>query len=69
MLIRKGLSASANTGASWNQTYFLGLLALSCENAGLADEAFDVLPELWSTPTAPTNDGSRRSCIGRKVNG
>ena len=43
VLIRKGLSASANAGASWNQTYFLGLLAQSCEDAGLADEAFEVL--------------------------
>jgi predicted ATPase len=43
VLIRKGLSAGASAGASWNQSYFLGLLALSCENAGLADEALDVL--------------------------
>jgi class 3 adenylate cyclase/predicted ATPase len=43
VLIRKGLSASANAGASWNQTYFLGLLAQSCEDAGLADEALEAL--------------------------
>jgi predicted ATPase len=42
-LMRKGLSEIASTGASWNQTYFLGLLALSCEKAGFADEAFDAL--------------------------
>jgi predicted ATPase len=42
-LMRKGLSEIASTGASWNQAYFLGLLALSCEKAGFADEAFDAL--------------------------
>ncbi len=42
-LMRNGLSEIASAGASWNQTYFLGLLALTCENAGLADEAFDAL--------------------------
>ena len=43
VLMRKGLSEIGSAGASWNHTYFLGLLALSCENAGLADEAFDAL--------------------------
>ena len=42
-LMRKGMSEIASAGASWNQTYFLGLLALTCENAGFADEAFDAL--------------------------
>lgn len=43
VLMRKGLFEIASTGASWNQTYFLGLFALSCEKAGFADEAFDAL--------------------------
>jgi predicted ATPase/class 3 adenylate cyclase len=43
VVMRKGLSEIASAGASWNQTYFFGLLALSCENAGLADDAFDAL--------------------------
>ena len=41
--MRKGLFEIASAGASWNQTYFLGLFALSCEKAGFADEAFDAL--------------------------
>lgn len=43
VLMRKGLSEIGSAGASWNHTYFLGLLALSCESADLADEAFDAL--------------------------
>jgi class 3 adenylate cyclase/predicted ATPase len=43
VLIRKGLSASASAGASWNQSCFLGFLARSCEDAGLADDASDAL--------------------------
>jgi predicted ATPase/class 3 adenylate cyclase len=43
LLIRRGLLEIERTGASWNQSYFLGLLALSCEDAGFADEAFDAL--------------------------
>jgi predicted ATPase len=42
-LIRRGLLEVGRTGASWNQSYFLGLLALSCEDAGFTDEAFDTL--------------------------
>jgi predicted ATPase len=43
VLMRKGLSEIAGTGASWNQSYFSGLLALSYDEAGFADEAFDAL--------------------------
>ncbi len=42
-LIREGLSERAKAGARWNQTYFLSLLAESCENAGQADEALDIV--------------------------
>ena len=42
-LIRKGMAEIAGAGASWNQSYFLALLALGCEKAGLTDEAHDAL--------------------------
>ena len=70
VLIRKGLSASANAGASWNQTYFLGLLARSLARTPASPTRRSTFsPEPSNTPTTPTNDGSRRSCIDRRVNG
>jgi predicted ATPase len=41
-LAREGLAAEIATGSTFNQTYFLGLVAQNCERAGHDEEAFDV---------------------------
>jgi predicted ATPase len=42
-LIRKGLAKRSAMGASWNQPYYLALLALTNDRAGQADEAINLL--------------------------
>ena len=42
-LIRKGLAKRSEMGASWNQPYYLALLALTNDRAGQADEAINLL--------------------------
>jgi predicted ATPase len=42
-LARKGWAEAIATGARWNRTFYLGLLARSCERAGQVDEAHELL--------------------------
>ena len=42
-LARQGFADMLSTGVIWNQTFFLGLMAQSCERAGQLDEASSLL--------------------------
>ena len=42
-LARKGWAAATATGLRWNRTFYLALLAATCERAGQTDEAFELL--------------------------